>query len=53
MKKYKVTLYPNVNDYVTEVEAMSVKEAIEIAQDEASLNCYFVATKDDVIEVDE
>jgi hypothetical protein len=53
MKKYKVVLYPNVNDYRTEVEADSVEEAIEIAQDEASINCYFMATEDDVIEIEE
>jgi hypothetical protein len=53
MKKYRVTLYPNVNDYKTEVEANSIEEAIEIAQDEASINCYFMATDDDVTEIDD
>ena len=53
MKKYKVTLYPNVNDYKTTVEADSVEEAIEIAQDEASQNCYFMATESDVEEIEE
>jgi len=53
MKKYKVILYPNVNDYKTEVEADSVEEAIEIAQDEASINCYFIALESDVTEIEE
>jgi Mg/Co/Ni transporter MgtE len=51
MKRYDITLYPNVNDYRTIVEADSVEEAIEIAQDEASYNCYFMATKNDVTEI--
>jgi hypothetical protein len=53
MRKYKVVLYPNVNDYTTTVEANSVEEAIEIAQDEASINCYFMATESDVTEIEE
>jgi hypothetical protein len=53
MKKYKVICYPNVNSYQTEVEANSVEEAIEIAQDEASINCYFMAIESDVTEIEE
>ena len=52
MKKFRVVLYPNVNDYNTVVEADSIEEAIEIAQDEASINCYFMATESDVTELE-
>jgi hypothetical protein len=53
MKKYKIILYPNINDYKTEVEADSVEEAIERAEHEANNNCYFMATVDDVTEIEE
>jgi len=53
MKKYQVILYPNVNDYKTVVEADTVEEAIEAAEDEAYINCYFMATVDDVTEIEE
>lgn len=49
MKKYNITLYPNVNSYQITVEADSIEEAIEIAQEEASINCYFMATESDVV----
>jgi hypothetical protein len=53
MKKYKVTLYPSVNDYITIVEADSIEEAINIAEDEANINTCFTATEDDVTEIED
>jgi Mg/Co/Ni transporter MgtE len=51
MKRYKVICYPNVKSYNTIVEAESVEEAIEVAQEEASINAYFMAVESDVEEV--
>ena len=53
MKRFAVVLYPNVNDYKTVVYADSVEEAIEIAQDEACINCYFLAIESNVTELEE
>lgn len=48
MKKYFVTLYPNVECYQIIVEANDEKEAKEIAEEEAEKNCYFMV--DDIIQ---
>lgn len=53
MAKYKVTCIPNVEEYECEVEADSVEDAIKQAEDEAKQNCYFMATDDDVEEIEE
>jgi len=48
MNKYRVTLYPNNSSDEYDVEAESVDEAIEQAEEMASRNSFFTATKDDV-----
>lgn len=53
MKRYKVTAYPNWEDWVTEVEADSPEEAREIGEEKANMNCCFLVTDKDVEEIDE
>jgi len=48
MNKYKVKYYPNVDSYITIVEANSVEEAIEQSEEEAKMNTCFYATEKDV-----
>lgn len=53
MNKYKVICYPNVNSYETEIEADTIEEAIELANEEAEQNCCFFATEKDVEQIKE
>ena len=53
MTLYKVICHPNWNEWECEVEANSVDEAIQIANEEADQNCCFIATKKDVEEIEE
>ena len=50
MRKYIVKLYPNVNSFEIEVEADSIDEAINEAEEIAQRNCCFIATPSDVEE---
>lgn len=51
--KYLVTVYPNVESDEYTIEADSEEEAIKIAEEKARMNCYFMATKDDVEPLEE
>ena len=51
MKKYRVILYPNVNSYSCIIEAESIEEARTLAEDEASINCCFIAMDEDIKEI--
>ena len=53
MKKYKVTAYPNWEEWIMEIEAESVEDAIKQANEEVSQNAYFIATEKDVEEIEE
>ena len=53
MTKYKVTVYPNVESDIYEVEADTIAEAIMLAENYAVNNCFFIATEDDVEELEE
>ena len=48
MNKFKVTLYPNVDSYICKIEADTIDDAIEIAEEEANQNCSFIARQRDV-----
>lgn len=52
MPTYHVRCYPNWEYWDETVEADSIEEAIEIAEDYANQNCCFIATPEDV-EVEE
>jgi hypothetical protein len=52
MKTYRVKLYPNNESDVYEVEAENVEEAIDIAEELVRQNSFFIATIDDVEEVE-
>ena len=51
MKKYKVKVYPNVEVYTTIVEAESVEEAIDIAEEICRNDTGFTAMPEDVEEI--
>ena len=53
MKKYKYTAYPNVESEEGEVEADSIEQAIQIANEQVARNAYFYVTELDLEEVDE
>lgn len=48
MNKYGVTLHPNNESDYYEVEARDVEQAIEIAEEFASRNSFFIALEEDV-----
>ena len=48
MNKYGVTLYPNNESDYYEVEANSVEEAIDQAQEILNRNSFFIAVEEDV-----
>jgi len=53
MKKYGVTLYPNNESDYYEVEADSVEDAIQQAENYARMNSFFMATSSGVELLDE
>lgn len=50
MKRYKVICHPSVNRYSCTVEASSIEEAVRIAEEEAAMNCYFMADESEIEE---
>jgi hypothetical protein len=48
MKKWKYRAYPNVECEEGEVEAETIEEAMEIANEEVLRNAYFYVTKEDM-----
>ena len=53
MKKYKYRAYPNVECEEGEVEADTIEQAIQIANEQVARNAYFYVEAGDLEEVDE
>lgn len=51
--KYKVIAYPNWDKYETVVEANSIEEALEEAEEEANMNGCFIVENEDIEPLEE